>query len=274
MQRITGRGGAARAWLRYAPAVVDAWKGETIRVARTPVLVPGPRAIRLSVVAGNIRLHRLFDAVLRPGATVVDIGANIGYNAVYAATRVGASGRVIAIEPAADNLAVLEQNIAASGLRNVTVRRAAAGRASGTRDLFLRGDTSAVNSFFPESCYAAVTGVVQVPVAPADDLVDGDADLVKIDVEGAELEVLAGMSRLLRAPDLTLIAEWHPVLQQAAGHAADALPLALLAAGFTLRAASHVRVRPLTAADVPRLADRLRRAGHPVELVARRDGRD
>jgi FkbM family methyltransferase len=270
MQPITGRGGAARAWLRYAPAVVDAWKGETIRVARTPVLVPGPRAIRLSVVAGNIRLHRLFDAVLRPGATVVDIGANIGYNAVYAATRVGASGRVIAIEPAADNLAVLEQNIAATGLRNVTVRRAAAGRDSGTRDFFLRGNTSAVNSFFPESCYAAVTGVVQVPVAPADDLVDGDADLVKIDVEGAELDVLAGMSRLLRHPRITLIVEWHPALQTAAGYALDALPRWLLDRGFQLRAASHMSVRSLVEPDLPALAARLHGARRPVELVAHR----
>ena len=254
-------------WLRRVASLADAWRGETVRLAGVRVVVPGPRVIRLSVAAGNIRLHRLIDAAVRPGATVVDVGANIGYNAIYAARHVGPSGRVIAVEPAADNLAVLERNIAASGLRNVSVARVAAGSGRGSRDFFLRGDISAVNSFFPESCYSAVTGVVQVPVAPVDDLVEGEADLVKIDVEGAELDVLAGMSRLLRNPRLTLIVEWHPALQEAAGYDAEALPRWLIDRGFSLRAASHLSVRRIGAAALPRLASRLRRAARPVELI-------
>jgi hypothetical protein len=136
--------------------------------------------------------------------------------------------------------------------------------------LYLRGEISAVNSFYPESCYADVTGSVQVPVEPLDDLVEGSADLVKIDVEGAELEVLGGMTRLLRAPGIVLIVEWHPALQEAAGYSADALPLALLDEGFTVHAASHTSVRRLTRAAVPAAVARLRRSGRPAELFARR----
>jgi hypothetical protein len=78
------------------------------------------------------------------------------------------------------------------------------------------------------------------------------------------------MPRLLSTPGMTLIVEWHPVLQQAAGYPADALPIALLDEGFTLRAASHTAVQPLTAADVPAMTERLQRDGRPVELVALR----
>jgi FkbM family methyltransferase len=253
---------------RHARSLIQACTGTRVDVAGARVHVPGRLLIRLSVVAGNMRLHRLMDAMIDPGATVVDVGANIGYNTVYAARRVGPAGRVVAVEPATDNLRVLRENVAANALDNVVVHAAAAGRAHERRALFLRGDVSAVNSLFEQSVYAAVTGVEQVRVTPLDDLVNGDADLVKIDVEGAELDVLQGMARLLRRHGIRLIVEWHPQLQEAAGYAADALPRQLLAQGFSLRAACHTRVGVLRAGDIRDVASRLRRAGRPVELVA------
>lgn len=254
----------------HVRALADAVAGTEIHLAGGRVHVPGPLLIRLSVVASNIRLHRLIAAAAGAGATIVDVGANTGYNTIYAARLVGPHGRVIAIEPAADNVRVLRDNVAANRLTNVTVHTTAAGRVHEVRDLFLRGDVSAVNSLFAESVYATVTGVEPVPVAPLDALVDGDADLVKIDVEGAELDVLAGMTRLLASPSIQLIVEWHPRLQEAAGYAADALPRCLLEHGFLLRAASHTRIGVLTADGIEPMSDRLRRSGHPVELVAAR----
>jgi FkbM family methyltransferase len=254
----------------YARPLVQACVGSHVDVAGARVRIPGPLAIRLSVVGGNIRLHRLLGAMVRAGGTVVDAGANVGYNTVYAARAVGRSGRVVAIEPAADNVRILNENLAANALGNVVVHQVALGRTHEIRDFFLRGETSAVNSLFRPSVYAAVTAVERVAVAPLDDLVDGDADVVKIDVEGAELEVLGGMTRLLRHPAIQLIVEWHPRLQEAAGYAADALPRFLLDCGFRLRAASHTRVGPLMARDIEAWSVRLGRSGHPVELVATR----
>ena len=256
--------------LRYARAAADAWRGEHVRLAGASLCVPGSRRVRLSVVGGNLRIHRLIDALARPGGTVVDVGANIGYNAVHAARRVGRSGRVVAVEPTPDNVAVLERLVAAARLSNVLVRPVAAGRDKGRRRFYVRGATSAVNSFYPESCYAEVTGTLDVPIARLDDLVDGDADLVKIDVEGAELEVLEGMTRLLRRRNLALIVEWHPRLQLMAGHDADALPRWLLERGFRLQAVSHLRTQTCTQDDLAALRARLLRSERPVELVARR----
>lgn len=253
--------------MRVLLPLVQAAVAHRANVAGARVEVPGTLRIRLSVVAGNLRMHRLMDAAAGRGATVVDVGANIGYNTVYAAQRVGPGGRVFAIEPADDNIDVLRRNVGANRLHHVVVHHAAAGRVREVRDFFLRGDVSAVNSLFPESIYAHVTSVTRVRVEPLDALVPGDADLVKIDVEGAELDVLAGMPRLLRHRGLVLIVEWHPALQQAAGYPTDALPRALLAHGFDLQAVSHTSTRRLAPHDIAPLAARLLKSGRPVELV-------
>src|SRR5690606_24321512 len=100
--------------LTYTLAAADAWRGGRVRVAGLPICVPGSRRIRLSVVGGNIRIHRLIDALAHPGSMVVDVGANIGYNTLYAARRVGAAGRVVAVEPSPDNLAVAARNVGAA----------------------------------------------------------------------------------------------------------------------------------------------------------------
>jgi FkbM family methyltransferase len=230
--------------------------------------IPGSRAIRASVLLGNVRLRSVLDAVLRPGATVVDVGANIGATAVWAARRVGPQGRVVAVEPTADNVAVLRENVELNGFRNVTIVAGAAGRRRESREFYVRGDVSAVNSLFPDSIYASVTQVVRVDVQPLDDLVLGPADLVKIDVEGAELDVLAGMTTLLQVPSIRLLVEWHPVLQQAAGYAPDALPRALIDAGFALETVDHLRRRPFGVQHIAGEAERLIAARRPVELFA------
>jgi FkbM family methyltransferase len=174
------------------------------------------------------------------------------------------------VEPTPDNLETLRANVAAADVANVVVAPVAAGRVAGLRELFVRGEKSAVNSLFAQSCYAQVTAVLRVPVVPLDDLVDGTADVVKLDVEGAELDVLEGMPRLLRARHAVLIAEWHPKLQRLAGYEPDALPRWLIERGFKLQAVSHVGVRALDAADVTALGKRLERHRKPVELVATR----
>lgn len=224
--------------------------------------------IRWSVIAGNIRMHRIIDEIVNPGDTVIDVGANIGYNTVYLSHAVGQSGRVIALEPAGDNLDVLRRQLTENGVRNVTVHAVAAGRARETRTLYLRGELSAVNSLFSDGCYGPVTGTVPVPVVPLDDLVEGTAAVVKIDVEGAEVDVLEGMSRLLGRPDIRLVVEWHPALQAAAGYDATALPRWLWDRGFRLRAVWHTRSEVLSPNDASGIASTLSAAHRSLELLA------
>ncbi|MFN7917809.1 MAG: FkbM family methyltransferase [Vicinamibacterales bacterium] len=257
-------------YLNALPALLRAARSEMVPVAGSTLRIPGPPGVRASVVAGNVRMRALLDALLRPGDTVVDVGANIGAIAVHAARVVGPSGVVVAIEPAPDNLGLLRENLARNGLSHVQVVAGGAGPQRARRTLFLRGAVSAVNSFYAESCYGTVSGTTEVEVAPLDDLVPGPARLVKIDVEGAELEVLEGMSRLLSSPALTLVVEWHPLLQRAAGAETDALPHWLLARGFTLHAVGHLSCAELQRHEIEPLMRNLMRRGRPVELLATR----
>ncbi|MGE0451875.1 MAG: FkbM family methyltransferase [Vicinamibacterales bacterium] len=256
---------------RHLPRpLARALAGDVVTIDSLRLRIPGTFPIRASVLAATTRVRAVLDAVLRRGGTFVDVGANIGYVTALAAARVGAGGRVLALEPARDNFAVLEENVRANRLSGVTPLCVAAGRRREERTLFLRGDLSAVNSLFEESCYSSVTGTSTVQVVPVDDLVDQPPDLVKIDVEGGELDVLDGMRTVLSRPAVQLIVEWHPLLQRAAGHDPAALPRFLLDEGFTLTMVGDFSVRPLPAEAVPRIEARLARRGRPVELYARR----
>ncbi len=252
------------------PALTSAIVTDTVSVDRSRLTIPGGRRVRLSVVASNVRMRTLIDARVSRGDTVIDVGANIGAVALHAARRVGRAGRVLAIEPAADNVRVLRANVSRSQLSQVTIIEAAAGSRREARTLYVRGEVSAVNSFYAESVYASVTAETTVPVVPLDELWSGRVALVKIDVEGAELDVLAGVTRMLRQAGLTLTVEWHPLLQRAAGHPVHALPEALLDAGFEVHRVGHVSVRRLRRRDISDLARRLVAARRPVELVCER----
>ena len=241
---------------------------EQVTLGSHRVHVPGPLPIRLSVVMGNLRMQYMLTSLIQPGDTVVDVGANIGYNTLFAAQLVGQEGKVFALEPAQDNLAVLYENLFANHVQNVAVLPYAAGRERKVKQFYLRGDVSAVNSLYQDNFYHPITSTVDVLTAPLDDLVTARPALIKIDVEGGELDVLHGMARLLRDPSLQIIAEWHPALQYAAGYPLDALPQFLLSHGFSLQVATHTAIFPIASRDLDSLATKLLRQRSPVELLA------
>lgn len=170
---------------------------------------------------------------LKPGMVAVDVGAHAGYYTLLFSRLVHPGGTVHAVEPAPANLALLRTNLTRQRHAAVTVHPCAAGAAPGTRDLLLTelGDT---NSFFEHPLAPAVERIT-VDVTPLDDLFCGPAQLIKIDVEGAELDVLAGMTGLLaQSPAAALLVEWNPACLRAAGRDAEELPRALAEMGFTV----------------------------------------
>ncbi len=80
---------------------------------------------------------RLFKEVIRPGDTVVDIGANVGFFSLLAARLVGTAGRVYAFEPEPQNFALLTKNIALNGYTHVVAYRKAVWRRAGLVKLYL-----------------------------------------------------------------------------------------------------------------------------------------
>ncbi len=171
-------------------------------------------------------LRDLLLSRLRPGASFVDVGANIGLYTVAAGYAVGRSGRVLALEPTPHTAEVLVQNLRLNGLWEtgvVTVAQVAAGEARGRGRLATHIVDSGHNNLHPQG---DEDEVICVEVVPLDDLVpEGNrVDVVKIDVEGAELSVLRGMRHVAATnPDIVVFAELAQEHLERAGTSVEGL---------------------------------------------------
>lgn len=148
-------------------------------------------------------LRRFLDRYLRAGDWFVDVGANIGLFTLAASKRVGRWGHVVAFEADTELAAVCRSNATMNWMRNVTVHAHAAGAQSGeivfSRHPQFRGSSVAGSSEHGERAVSAGYEEFSVPVERLDDRVPPAVPLriVKIDVEGGEGEVIAGMTQLL-----------------------------------------------------------------------------
>lgn len=153
---------------------------------------------------------------IRPGDFVVDCGACTGFFSLV----MGALGaRVLAIEPGTNNLPALRANIALNPFP-IDLRTVALGAQPGIRDFLLINDGGA-NSF-TQPADRPPGDVVQVDVYPLSDLPDENPRLIKLDIEGAEFEVL---KEWLCGPWTCpyIVAEYNVEALRRAGHTGDEL---------------------------------------------------
>jgi len=147
---------------------------------------------------------------LKPGMHVVDIGGNLGYYALLEAQMVGDTGRVIAIEPVAANFAQLSKNVAANGYRNVFLENVAIGTTNGSAPMYL-SKKSNWHSLHPVPWE---TREVTVRVSTLDSLLARhelpSLELVRMDLEGYEIEVIRGMKSTIKKYRPRLLIELHP----------------------------------------------------------------
>jgi FkbM family methyltransferase len=153
---------------------------------------------------------RFFQAYLKTGMCVLDVGANIGYCTLVAASRVGSSGMVHAFEPVEGLRSRLGQHVQLNQLeQRVTIHSEAVSRASGPIQFFESG--WGLNHGLGTTVATANPGSVTrtIPAVTVDEFVRRKSvarvDLIKIDVEGAEADVLVGAAELLARPDAPAI---------------------------------------------------------------------
>ena len=153
------------------------------------------------------KLRRIFEALLREGDWVADVGANHGEYALLAAHRVGDTGHVFAFEPQPVLVRRLARSVSENGLRNLTVLDQAVGNRSGQGRMRCFAGWSGGTQVVPED---APTGRQETTLTTLDDLTDRLGKrrlrLLKIDVEGMEGPVLRGATRLLaeHSPEVIL----------------------------------------------------------------------
>jgi FkbM family methyltransferase len=187
---------------------------------------------------------------LRPGMVALDVGACVGYFTLVAARAVGDSGRVYAFEPNPHSYRFLVENLRRNGLAHrVVPLEAAASDREGTA-IFWDDDVTASSSSLFERDSRARRLTVACTTVDAEVDSSSSVGLVKIDAEGAELQVLGGMGTVLSEapPELRLFVECNPGALRRAGAGADELIAALGEAGFSCRAIDEEQ-RRLTAPD-------------------------
>jgi FkbM family methyltransferase len=165
-------------------------------------------------------------SVLEPGMTFVDVGANVGMFSIAAAKKVQ-EGRVLAFEPCGWTYERLIKNQGLNGVTNLQTIRTALGERTGEAILHVNvpGKDGLNTIGRPTHGDSEVVDAEKVPVVTLDEALQQcgifRVDVMKMDVEGAELLVLLGARRLLSSPNAPLILyegsflskgfDYHPV---------------------------------------------------------------
>lgn len=147
----------------------------------------------------------LFKKELETGANVLDIGSNIGYYALIEAKEVGEKGCVRAIEPVPENFETLEKNVELNQYDNIDCINKAAG-SKDTEARIKKSPSPNRNRIDEKNEYNIVTEVETV-----DSLRDNiEPEMIRMDVEGYEIEIFKGMENVLKKDSLKLFLELHP----------------------------------------------------------------
>lgn len=191
----------------------------------------------------------LFKEILKPGMTVIDIGAHIGYFTRLFSRKVGRDGRVYAFEADPENYALLEKNT--QGLCNVVSQRLAIADKKGTIDFYHCDDKSGAHSTLANVPLPFAKRKLIVTAVELDSWVRERGiqkmDIIKMDIEGGESAALNGMREALRMAR-GMVIEFAPAWIEAAGSS----PLSFLedieSRGFSIYAVTKEGLVPVSPA--------------------------
>lgn len=203
-----------------------------------------------AISSGDYEPHetRFIRSVLKPGQRFVDIGANVGYFSCLAAQLVGREGKVYAFEADRQNYRLLEKSIRANRFSQVAAECAAVSDHDGQlkiyRSLVNNTDHRTYdcaegpdpNADLDREAWETKRPTAWIPCLRVDDRVPAPVDVIKIDIQGAEVAAFRGMPNLIdQSPNLTVLTEFFPAGLTAAGSSPEAFLAILRGHGLTLQ---------------------------------------
>jgi FkbM family methyltransferase len=185
----------------------------------------------------DISSIRALSTVLKPGMTFVDVGTHVGQYTLVASDIVGRTGSVHSFEPQADTFELLQHHVGTNKLTNVHLNRCALSETCSEAELYLAcPDNVGQSSFRRPHNYSGKA--VTVPCLTLDDYADERGlkiNVIKIDVEGAELSVLRGAGKILSgSAKPSLIVEFWEEFQREYGSSCTEMAAFLNEHGYKL----------------------------------------
>lgn len=250
-----------------------------------PVVVPGQAIYYLLIdetrdrwIAPHIRDNRMWEAaetslflrLVQPGDRVVDVGAHVGYFTILFSRLCGENGFVHAFEPEPANHRLLRANLLVNDCRNVEALQFALSDGAGSAQLYLSADNSGDHRLqFSEGRSSLGVSTVELDTV----IGEGRVDIIKMDAQGAEPRILAGMQKLVarERAHLCVLMEFSPGLIARDGSVAafaaqlDALGARVCAvslSGEGPKARVSLQAGATTAELLRMLAERLARDGY------------
>jgi FkbM family methyltransferase len=224
-------------------------------------------SVGANVASGRYETHvqDAFRRFLRAGDTILDVGANIGFFTMLAASLVGGDGKVIAVEPNRRNVRLLEASRRTNNFSQIEIHNVAAHHEPATLVLnasYSNGTVSALS----DDIHALMLSEI-VPAQKIDTIVDGrKVDFIKIDVEGAEMKALKGGVRTLVAHRPVIVSEFSHTGIHEGGEAY----LSWLAdLGYKFAVLDGSERAPEFTSDRPLIIDAFERSGvHHIDIIA------
>lgn len=194
---------------------------------------------------------QLFKQVVKDGYTVVDIGANIGYFTLLAARLAGKKGKVYTFEPEPRNYNILLKNIALNGYGNVVPVPKAVSNVGGTVRLYLSSKDIGAHTIrqyhdkrqFDEKESGEFVEIESVTLDEFFEDKKHPIDVIKMDIEGAEMAALLGMDKVIRENEnLKMFVEFYPSAIKEMGYSPEEFAHKLLDYGFSITAIDELRM--------------------------------
>ncbi len=237
-------------------AVLDALANGLARANRFSFPKNYIRRWKLDMLMGRYETETvaLFRSVIKPGMTVIDIGAHIGYYTRVFSDLVGSHGLVLAFEADHENFALLQRNT--RGRANVRLYNLAVTKHAGMVDFYHYDDKSGAHSTLANIPLPFTKRKLSVPSVALDAWLREHGitavGAINMDIEGGESAALRGMQETLARTGI-LVIEFAPAWIEAAGSTPQAFLLTIEQLGFTLFAVTAHGLVPVRASDVEAL---------------------
>lgn len=191
----------------------------------------------IAEIRGENPEYGVLKGVLSAGDTFVDVGANFGTFSLLASRIVGLGGRVFAIEPQPTLGVFIRESLELSRISSCELLQVACGSKIAEEELLIPEDDSGRAGFFPAFSAQKPHKRVEVPVVTLDSLVANrhcpGRMVLKVDVEGSEIDVLAGAAETIRTRQPAILIEINPWSARAAGKGVRDVAERLESAGYS-----------------------------------------